>query len=86
MKAKMLSRKLAILVVLGLFILYLIANKDVFITEYLTNPTVGSLEIELKNTNSKLSKLNSEFQDLKGKASAQASEAAAAKAAISNTL
>lgn len=54
--------------------------------EHITNPppTLGSLETGLKSTTDKLTKLNTEFQDMKSKANAQSADAAAAKAALAN--
>ena len=86
MKTKMLKRRILILWVLLFLIFFVIANKDSIILEHVTNPppTLGSLESGLKTTNEKLSKLNSEFQDMKNKANAQSADAASAKAALAN--
>ena len=82
----MLKPKLLILWVLLFAIVFFVVNKDSILTEYLTNPppTLSSLETGLKTTNEKLSKLNSEFQDMKNKANSQAAAAANAKAALAN--
>jgi len=82
----MFTRKLLILWGLLFLIIFVVANKDSIVLEHVTNPppTLASLEIGLNTTNSKLSKLNSEFQDMKNKANAQSADAASAKAALAN--
>jgi len=82
----MLKYRLFLLWGILFLIVFFVVNKDSILTEYITNPppTLSSLESGLNTTNEKLSKLNSEFQDMKNKANSQAASAANAKAALAN--
>ena len=70
-------------VLVGL-IAFLISHKDWIVTEMLTNPppTLFSLEKELKTTEDRLQKVETEFSQFKNQASAQSSQAAAAQASL----
>jgi len=81
MKAKMLKPKFLI-GGLVIFLLIVLLNKDYLITEHLANPSLFSLDKELTDTNTKLDKLTSEFNTMKSQASAQAGQAASARASL----
>jgi ABC-type uncharacterized transport system permease subunit len=85
MKAKMFKLKYIWLLVFLIFtIAFLISHKEWIVTEMLTNPppTLFSLDKELKSTEAKLQKVETEFTQFKDKASAQSSQAAAAQASL----
>ena len=67
-----------------LLIAFLISHKDWIVTEMLTNPppTLFSLDKELKNTEARLEKVETEFAQFKNQATAQSSQAAAAQASL----
>lgn len=73
-----------LLVFLIFMIAFLISHKEWIITEMLTNPppTLFSLEKELKTTEERLQKVETEFNSFKDQASAQSSQAAAAQASL----
>jgi hypothetical protein len=84
------AKKMRHLVILGLLLLavaYMLLNP---MREHLTAgpPTLGSLQSDVKGVDSKLNKLEKEFEDMKKQASEGANAAAAARlqvAAIKNT-
>jgi len=84
----MLKRKQLILLVLvfvlSFLVWYVVTNKDQLIREHLTSapPSLESLNEDLKKTKEEVKTLSKEFHDLKDQASAQAQEAAAAKASL----
>lgn len=85
MKAKMFKLKYVwLLVFLVGLIAFLISHKDWIVTEMLTNPppTLFSLDKELKSTEERLQKVETEFNQFKNQASAQSSQAAAAQASL----
>lgn len=85
MKAKMFKLKYVwLLVFLVGLIAFLISHKDWIVTEMLTNPppTLFSLDKELKSTEERLQKVETEFTQFKNQASAQSSQAAAAQASL----
>jgi LPS O-antigen subunit length determinant protein (WzzB/FepE family) len=89
MKAKMLKRKefmyIGLFTVLVGVIAFLISHKDWIVTEMLTNPpppTLFSLNKELKDTETRLEKVETEFSQFKNQASAQSQQAAAAQASL----
>ena len=58
-------------------------NKDYFVTEHMVSlTTTTSLKAELDKTNANVAKLEKELKDMNDKASAQAGQAAAAKAQL----
>jgi len=71
-----------LLPILFLWVFYTIFNRTFMINEHLTN-TPASIKKELKKTNEKIDALAKEFHDMNSNMSAQADQAAAAKAAIS---
>lgn len=69
----------------GVIILFLVIclNKDYFVTEHMVSlTTTTSLKAELDKTNANVAKLEKELKDMNDKASAQAGQAAAAKAQL----
>ena len=81
----MLGRKTFLQILLPaliMFFVYVVFNRTTIIDEHLTN-TPSSLKKELKKTNEKIDALAKEFHDMNSNMSAQADQAAAAKAAIS---
>jgi len=84
----MLKRKefvhLAVFALLIFVIAFLVSHKDWIVTEMLTNPppTLFSLDKELKSTEERLQKVETEFSQFKNQASAQSSQAAAAQASL----
>jgi hypothetical protein len=85
MKAKMFKLKYVwLLVFLVGLIAFLISHKDWIVTEMLTNPppTLFSLDKELKSTEERLQKVETEFNQFKNQASAQSQQAAAAQASL----
>jgi len=87
-KAKMFKRKelvhLGLLALLLFVIAFLVSHKDWIVTEMLTNPppTLFSLDKELKSTEERLKKVETEFSQFKNQAGAQSSQAAAAQASL----
>ena len=77
-------KHLFILLSLILLLAYVLVNKDSIIREHLTSapPTLQSLNKDIEKTNTKLAKLTKDFNDMKQQASAQAADAAAAKAQL----
>lgn len=73
-----------LLAFLVFLIAFLISHKEWIITEMLTNPppTLFSLEKELKTTEARLEKVETEFNNFKDQAAAQSSQAAAAQASL----
>lgn len=73
-----------LLVFLVGLIAFLISHKDWIVTEMLTNPppTLFSLDKELKSTEERLQKVETEFSQFKNQASAQSQQAAAAQASL----
>ena len=58
-------------------------NKDYFVMEHMVNLTTATtLKAELDKTNKNVAKLEKELKDMNDKASAQAGQAAAAKAQL----
>ena len=69
----------------GAILLFLVvfANKDYLITEHMVNLTTSTtLKAELDKTNANVAKLEKQLKDMNDKASAQAGQAAAAKAQL----
>jgi len=67
------------------FMLFLVvfANREYFVTEHLVNLTTATtLKAELDKTNANVEKLEKQLKDMNDKASAQAGQAAAAKAQL----
>lgn len=81
----MLGRKTFLQILLPaliMFFVYVVFNRTTMVYEHLTS-TPSSLKKELKKTNEKIDALAKEFHDMNSNMSAQADQAAAAKAAIS---
>lgn len=81
----MLGRKTFLQILLPALIMlfiYVVVNRTSIVHEHLTS-TSSSLKKELKKTNEKIDALAKEFHDMNSNMSAQADQAAAAKAAIS---
>ena len=83
----MLSRKklyLIALLVVGLWTYYMFVNKEYFIQEHLTNnnPTLFTLQSGLDDTNTRLTTLEQDVQNIKTTAQAQGAQAAAAQASL----
>jgi len=63
--------------------LVVFANREYFVTEHLVNLTTATtLKAELDKTNANVEKLEKQLKDMNDKASAQAGQAAAAKAQL----
>lgn len=83
----MLGRKklywLALLVV-SIWTYYMFVNKEYFIQEHLTNsnPTLFTLQSGLDDTNTRLTALDQDVQNMKSVAQAQGAQAAAAQASL----
>ena len=75
---------LGLLALLISVIAFLISHKDWIVTEMLTNPppTLFSLDKELKSTEERLKKVETEFSQFKNQAGAQSQQAAAAQASL----
>ena len=83
----MFSRKNIYLIVLfGLigWTLYMVANREHFVREHLSNPnpTLFSLQTDIDSVNQDLQTLKSDYQGLKQQGQAQSSQAAAAMASL----
>jgi hypothetical protein len=83
----MFSRKTIYLIgVFGLIVwtLYMVANREHFVREHLTNPnpTLSSLQLDLDSVNQDLQALKADYQGLKQQGQAQSSQAAAAMASL----
>jgi len=83
----MLSRKklyLLALVVVLVWTYYVYTNKEYFIQEHLTNnnPTLFTLQSGLDDTNTRLTTLEQDVQNMKSVAQAQGAQAAAAQASL----
>lgn len=83
----MFSKKQLYMLAIGVLIvwtIYMVANREHFIREHLSNPTptLSSLQKEIDETNKKLEELNTDYQDLKKQGQAQTSQAAAAMASL----
>ncbi len=80
------KKKLYILgtIVLIVWTLYVIANREHFIREHLSNPnpTLSSLQTDLDSVNQDLQTLKADYQSLKQQGQAQTSQAASAMAAL----
>lgn len=83
----MLGRKklylLALLVVI-VWTYYVYTNKEYFVQEHLTNnnPTLFTLQSGLDDTNTRLTTLEQDVQNMKSTAQAQGAQAAAAQASL----
>lgn len=78
-------KKRGIFLVIGAILLFLavFANKDYLITEHMVNLTTSTtLKAELDKTNANVEKLEKQLKEMNDKASAQAGQAAAAKAQL----
>ena len=81
----MFMKKRGIFLVIGAILLFLavFANKDYLITEHMVNLTTSTtLKAELDKTNANVEKLEKQLKEMNDKASAQAGQAAAAKAQL----
>lgn len=83
----MFSRKNTYLLILaGLLVwtLYMVANREHFVREHLSNPnpTLFSLQNDLDSVNQDLQTLKADYQNLKQQGQAQSSQAAAAMASL----
>jgi hypothetical protein len=83
----MLRRKnlyLLALLVVGIWTYYAFVNKEYFIQEHLTNnnPTLFTLQSGLDDTNTRLTTLEQDVQNMKSVAQAQGAQAAAAQASL----
>jgi len=81
----MFQKKRGLIFTAGIIILFLVVflNKDYFVTEHLVNlTTTTTLKKELEKTNKNVAKLEKELKDMNDKASAQAGQAAAARAQL----
>lgn len=81
----MFQKNRALIFTAGVIILFMIVflNKDYFVMEHLVNLTTATtLKSELEKTNANVAKLEKELKDMNDKASAQAGQAAAAKAQL----
>ena len=78
------GKHIVLFMIVVLLIAFLISHKDWIVTEMLTNPppTLFSLDKELKNTEARLEKVETEFAQFKNQATAQSSQAAAAQASL----
>jgi uncharacterized protein YoxC len=80
------KKKLYILatIVLIVWTLYVITNREHFIREHLSNknPTLASLQLDIDSVNKELQELKTDYQSLKQQGQAQSSQAAAAAAAL----
>jgi len=66
-----------------LFFIIVFLNKDYFVMEHMVNlTTTTTLKKELDKTNKNVAKLEDQLKDMNDKASAQAGQAAAAKAQL----
>lgn len=86
MKVRECTRTIVFFVLLFL-LLYLLTNKDFVIYEHLTNgpPTLLTLQTDTKDLDSRLTTLKNDFDKMNAQASAQAGNAAAARAQLSAT-
>ena len=73
----------AMIVLIG-WTLYVMANREYFIREHLSNPnpTLSSLQTDLDSVNQDLQTLKVDYQNLKQQGQAQSAQAAAASAAL----
>jgi len=71
-----------ILPVLFLWLFYTIMNKTGIIKEHLANAAPSKIEEELAKTNAKIDALTKKFDDTNKQMSAQADQAAAARASL----
>ena len=81
----MFQKKRGYIFTAGVIILFLVIflNKDYFVSEHMVNlTTTTTLKAELDKTNANVAKLEKELKDMNDKASAQAGQAAAAKAQL----
>lgn len=78
------GKHIVLFAILIFLIAFLISHKDWIVTEMLTNPppTLFSLDKELKTTEARLEKVETEFSQFKNQASAQSQQAAAAQASL----
>ena len=72
------------MVVLIVWTIYMVTNREHFIREHLSNPnpTLFSLQNDLDSVNEDLQTLKADYQSLKQQGQAQSSQAAAATAAL----
>ncbi len=72
------------MVILIVWTIYAITNREHFIREQLTNPnpTLSSLQTDLDSVNQDLQTLKADYQNLKQQGQAQSAQAAAASAAL----
>jgi hypothetical protein len=72
------------LIVVVFWTYYMIVNKEHFIQEHLTNsnPTLFTLQSGLDDTNARLTKLDTDVQNMKSVAQAQGAQAASAQASL----
>lgn len=77
-------KKLLILGILVLLLMYVSSNKNSLIVEHLTskNPTIYSLSKQVDETNTKIDDLTTQFQKMQEQMQQQAQQAAAAKASL----
>ena len=70
--------------VLVVWFVYALVNKEYFVQEHLTNnnPTLYSLQQDLDTTNTSLTDLKTEVENMKSVAQAQGQQAAAAQASL----
>ena len=81
----MFVNKRGVFLLIGAILLFLVvfANKDYLITEHMANlTTTTTLKAELDKTNANVEKLEKQLKEMNDKASAQAGQAAAAKAQL----
>ena len=78
------GKHIVLFAILIFLIAFLISHKDWVVTEMLTNPppTLFSLDKEVKTTEARLEKVETEFSQFKNQASAQSQQAAAAQASL----
>lgn len=78
------GKHIVLFAILIFLIAFLISHKDWVVTEMLTNPppTLFSLDKEVKTTEARLEKVETEFAQFKNQASAQSQQAAAAQASL----
>lgn len=75
---------LLVAVVLIVWTLYMVTNREHFIREHLSNknPTLSSLQLDIDSVNKELQDLKTDYQSLKQQGQAQSAQAAAAAAAL----
>ena len=73
-----------LLAILCLWLAYVIMNRMGIIREHLANKTPSKIEEELAKTNAKIDALTKKFDDTNKQMSAQADQAAAARASLAS--